>query len=74
MVPPPDRLADDHEPTSNLSRWIWAWSEYAEAWGHSFWDKAHRPGALAQTPPSSGADTRTADEIVLPALLARAET
>jgi hypothetical protein len=46
--------------------------EYAEAWGHSFSDKDARPGALAQTPPSLGADTRTADEIVLPALLASA--
>jgi hypothetical protein len=69
MVPPPERLADDHEPTSNLSRWMGAWSEYAEAWGSSFWDKDPRPGALAQTPPGFGANTRTADEIVLPALL-----
>jgi hypothetical protein len=71
MVPPPDRLADDHEPTSNLSRWMWAWSEYAEAGGIPCRTKTPRPGALIQTPPRFGANTRTADEIVLPALLIR---
>src|SRR5215207_5293820 len=53
MVPPPERLADDREPTSNLSRWMGAWSEYAEAWGSSFSDKDPRPGALAPTPQAS---------------------
>jgi hypothetical protein len=38
---------------------MWAWSEYAEAWGYSFSDK---------DPPPRGSDT---DEIVLLALLLR---
>jgi len=43
MVPPRERLVDDHEPTNNLSRWMWAWSDQAEAWGYSFWDKDPPP-------------------------------
>jgi hypothetical protein len=48
---------------------MWAWSEYAKAWGIPSATKTP-PRALAQDAPNFGADTRTPDEIVRPAMLA----
>jgi hypothetical protein len=42
---PPELLADDHERTSNLSRWTWAGSEYAGSLGVFL---------LEQRPPAQG--------------------